>query len=1035
VTAESKAPPRIGRVYAALFVASGFSAVAYQVILSRYLQLIVGGTAYATSALLVAFMLGMSAGSALGGRMADRTAHPLRLYALAEGAIGAYCLALPLLFPYLAELYLAVAPPIEGPTGPRNLVRFALGVTAFVVPSFFMGITTPAYARALAAGREDMGRRLARLYALNVLGAALGAFVTAYVLVPRLGLVGSLALGALLNAAVCLLAWRLSRPVAEAAAIEAAAGAPLAFEHRGRARRAVVLLAVAAASGFLSFALEVVWTHLLAILIGNSVYAFGLMLGSLLLGLALGARISEGYAEPEPRAATAIGLSQMLAGAAVVATLGVWDGVPGVFLLFARSSPGFALMEGVRFAVAFGLMLPPTALLGMAFPLVMRCAAAATSGFGRGLGYAYALNTLGAVAGAVLGAYWMLPALGSLGSLRLLGALLLGTGALALLLLSRHPRRFAAAAAATCVLLLGAFAPVHWDFNSLNLAAAIYLGRSASGQGHVVFTREDPTGGLTTVVEHRGVKTLLTNGKFQGDDSEEVPIQHRLANIPTLFTSGRERALVIGLGTGVTLASLAAHGFERVTCAELSLPIVEAARGHFAGVNGAVLGWPSVELLRDDGRSVLLERDDRYDVVSVEVNSIWFAGMGSIYSEEFYRLVSRRLRRNGVLLQWFPVHHLAARNLFMVVNTVRSVFPYVSVWNHRHQGFVVASNEPLAIDLESVRADLGREGLRPFLRELQSGSPLELLSDLVVTDTEADRFLDAMAELLFASRRLVSTDVWPALEYETPKDILSNFLYFQNRATFRRFRSARPFPFRGTPLPAERALADAAFLRGWSDPRASAALAELRAASPALSRAASRWLLDELTGDDVAAASLDEDALARLRQAAPALSETVEAAAPATECREAPGFVTDPLATRARLVGTVGTTLPPTRPEAALDEQAAPGWSDGWRVRPDGVPPRLELAFDRPRRLDTVHLVTRPIDGSLVRARILGREADGRWRPLAGGGQHRDLTCGEMRVYRLPETTSPLAGLAVELQGEALSHRIALYEVWALERR
>jgi len=1026
-TEAARESPTIPFRLAALFVASGFSAVAYQVILSRYLQLVTGATAYAISALLVAFMVGISAGSAVGGRLADRTPHPLRLYALAEGAIGAYCLAFPALFPLLQDLYLLLAPPIEGPPWPRHLVRFLIGAAAFVVPSFFMGLTTPAYARALAAGRPDMGRRLARLYALNVFGASLGAFLTAYLLVPRLGLVGSMLACSLLNALVCVVAWRISRPVAaaEAAAPADASGAGPALPLA----RLLTLLVAAAASGLLSFALEIIWTHLLAILIGNSVYAFGLMLGALLLGLALGARLAESVAEPEPRAATAIGTSQVLAGAAVVATLGVWDGVPSVFLLLARSSPSFFLMEAVRFAVAFGLMLLPTALIGMAFPLVMRCVGSSPARFGRAVGLVYAVNTLGAVAGAILGSYAILPVLGSLGSLRLLGGLLAATGGVVLLALSRSRWRALGAAAAAACAAGAAWAPVHWDFNSLNVAAAIYLGRSTSGEGRLVFRREDPTGGLTTVVESRGVKTLLTNGKFQGDDSEEVPIQHRLANIPTLFTSGRERALVIGLGTGVTLASLAAHGFERVVCAELSAPIVEAAATHFAEVNGRVLSWPQVELIRDDGRSVLLEREERYDVVSVEVNSIWFAGMGAIYSDDFYRLVARRLKRHGVLLQWFPMHHLSARNLFMVVNTVRSVFPHVSVWNHRHQGFVVASREPLALDLDSLRQDLARERLAPYLAELGSGSPLELLGDLVVTDADADRFLDAMAELLFASRSLVSTDAWPALEYETPKDVLSNFLYFQNRAVFRRFRSAEPFPFRGEPLAGERRLARAAFLRGWSDPRALGALSELWSADAARSWVASRWLLDELEGDDVEGGA--GDAALRGLGGGPGLRAL---AAAEGECAPAPDYVTDPRSPPRRLVAASGTTLPPSRPEAALDDRATPEWADGWRVRPAGAPPRLELELDRPRRLESVRLVVRPIDGSLVRARLFARDPGGRWRPLAGGGGPRLAGCRDARVFRIAPTEGPVAALGVELQGEALSHRIALHEVWAVER-
>jgi spermidine synthase len=656
-------------------------------------------------------------------------------------------------------------------------------------------------------------------------------------------------------------------------------------------------------------------------------------------------------------------------------------------------------------------MLLPTAFIGMTLPLLVRCAGASPARFGRNAGLVCAAHTLGAAAGALLGAYRLLPALGSLGSLRLLAALVLLVGAAAVVALSSHRGRWLAVGAGLVGAALGAWRPVAWDLEAWNGAAAIHLGHSTRGQGQRLYRREDPTGGLTTVVESRGVKTLLANGTFQGDDGEEVPVQHRLAHVPTLLTSGRERVLVIGLGTGVTLASIAAHGFEHAVCAEPSAPIVEAARAHFAGTNGGVLDRPSVELVRDDGPSVLLERGDLYDVVSVEARSIGLAGAGAVKSDDFYRLVSRRLKRHGVLLQRFPMRPLSARSLFTVVSAVRSVFPHVSVWNHRRQGFVVASNEPLAVDVASVRADLAREGLRPYLRELASGSPLEVLGDLVVAEVDEDRFLDGMAE--------------PT----------GTFLDFQDRATLRRVRSPRPLPFRGEPLAAERSLVEAAFVHGWSDPRALAQLALTWAADASESRVASRYLLDELTGDEVEGGGPDEDPVAGLRQASPALSAMIAAAAPAAECRPAPAFVTDPRAPHRTLLDSRGLTLAPTQPEEAIDDRATPDWGEGWRVRPEGAPPWIEMAFDRPLLLDTVHVVVRPIDGSVVRARLYGRGAGGRWRPLASGGQVEDMACRDMRVYHLAPAPEPLVALGVEFQGEALSDRIAVHEVWAVERR
>ena len=1014
---------------------SGFSALAYQVILSRYAQLIVGGTAFAISALLVAFMLGMSLGSALGGRWADRTEHPLRLYALAEGAIGLYCVSFPFLFPRFTALYLSVVPPIgESSFLSRNLVRFALGVGAFVLPTFFMGITTPAFARAVASRREDSGAWLARLYGWNTFGAALGALATAYLLVPTFGLLGSMTLATAINFSIAIVAYRRSCAVEsspDGTPADAGANEPIDSKGFRWAPVLMVFLLASFASGFLSFALEIIWTHVLALLLGNSVYAFGLMLGSLLLGLSIGSVIARRLTQPPQRARAWVGVSLALAGFFVVATLGLWDKIPSVFLLFARSSPSFALMEGVRFVVAFALMLLPTAAFGITFPLTLHCATRQSVGFGAHVGRVYAVNTIGAVLGALSGPYLFLPRLGSLDSLKVLGSLLLLVGGLLILVLASFPLKRLAAGLAISSVLWVPLLPIDWDFNALNMAAAIYLGDSASDSGKLIYKREDATGGLTSVVKKREVLTLLTNGKFQGDNSEEIPIQHRLANIPTLFTPARERALVVGLGTGVTLAALAAHGFDDMVCAELSEPIIEAASKYFADVNGGITKAPKVRMVREDGRSVLLESPERYDVISVEVTTIWFAGAGSIYSREFYDLASKRLRRDGVLLQWFPIHHLSARNLFVVVNTVRSVFPHVSLWTHRHQAFVVASNQPLQLDLDSIRADQRREGMRPYLSELPSGSPLELLSDLVATDNDIDRFLNSMGELLRTKRSVVSTDSWPTLEYETPKDLLENFSFFQNRATFRRFRSTTPFPFRGAPTPREESLGQASFARGWNDPRALARLSSLWREQSDLSDAASQWLFDELTGEEALGVDLGSDPAEDLRGQTETLGAFIGRVGATRSCSPIPGFVSRVDDIPLKIVGRSGVSLDGTRPDQAVDGVLDPALAPGWRVRPDGRPVQLDVDFDTPRNVETINMVVQPIDGAIARARILGRDEVGRWHPLVSGSQEADIVCAGLRTYQLTGNPGKLTGLRVIVQGEGNSFRVALHELWA----
>lgn len=1011
---------------------SGLCAVAYQVLLGRYVQLIVGATAYAASAVLVAFMLGVSAGSAMGGLWSERSNRPLRLYALAEAGIGLYAIVFPWLFPLYGELYARLAPPpaAEVSAG-RMLARFALGVTVFLLPSFLMGATTPAFARAVAAARHEHGRWLARLYGWNTVGGAAGAFLGAYAIVPMLGMRLGLAVLAAANLAVAAIAYRLamSGPTSPSpASREAALASPAETEPAHRGPRTFFLLAFA--TGLISFGLEVVWTHLLAVLIGNSSYAFGLMLTAILTGLALGTVAASRLAEPRSRALSCIGPCLVLSGLGVVLTIPVWDDVPYLFLALRGRIASFALMEATRFGVSLLLMLVPTALLGVSFPLVLRAAVPPDGRrLARYIGLVYSVNTVGAVIGAITGAYVLLASLGSLIALKVLGAALIGTGALAMAALGRRPMERTVAAVSLAFAVLALFMPAYWDVEALNLGASIYLGGSGTHKGAVIYHAEDPTGGLTAVVQEGATRTLLTNGKFQGDNSEEVPIQHRLANIPTLFTPGRERALVIGLGTGVTAAAVASHGFRETVCAEISDPIITAAGTYFADVNGSITRAPGVRILREDGRSVLFETPQRYDVISVEVTTIWFAGAGSVYSREFYELASRRLRRNGVLLQWFPSHHISARNLYVVVNTVRSVFPYVSVWTHRHQGFVVASNQPLALDLASVRADQASPAVRPYVRELESGSPLELLSDLVVTDRDVDAFLDELRELLWLDRSLVATDAWPTLEYETPKDVLNNLAYFQNRALFERFRSQAPFAFRGEPTPTEQSLVSTAFVRGWHDPRALPRLAAAWSEHDA-GPATSRGLVDHFGNEEGEGHPASGDVLSALGRELPSLSTSLSAAARFEGCTPSPSLAPADAVSGLVAESVRGRPIGQSTPQMVVDGVVTEAWSHSFAFTADAGPARLVLRLPRPRRVLRVFVAARALDGGSLRLRILGNGEDGRWYPVTGGGEAADLSCGETRVYQLAPTAPPLSRLQVDFQADTLAGQVLVNEIW-----
>jgi spermidine synthase len=218
---------------------------------------------------------------------------------------------------------------------------------------------------------------------------------------------------------------------------------------------------------------------------------------------------------------------------------------------------------------------------------------------------------------------------------------------------------------------------------------------------------ENTQGGITTVVETTTKKpsgttvfhTLFSNGKFQGDDSTQGAAQAGVAVIPSLFTAKFDRALLIGLETGHSGYALRRTGYSNVDIAEFSPGIVKAASTYFRKLNGAVLEDPRVRLAQEDGRNMLLaDRSTKYDLITIELTSIWFAGATNLYSREFYELADQRLNPGGVLQQWVQFHHISPAEISSAVATARVVFPYVSLWFFGSQGMIVATHHPQTLD-------------------------------------------------------------------------------------------------------------------------------------------------------------------------------------------------------------------------------------------------------------------------------------------------------------------------------------------------
>ena len=757
------------RLLAALFVATGAVGLLAEQAFERMLATLLGTSTPAGAIVLAVYFAGLTAGSGLYSRLLrSRVSNPLRGYAIIEAGVGTWSLLLFLSLNHLPHLFTPFLALGAGSPALLALLRGAVAVAWIFPPTFLMGASFPAIVDSIEALRVPTpGAAMARFYSLNVAGAVVAAAAGPYLVFPLLGLDGTLLAAALLDFSVAIVAGRLAShcPVTRTSSGPAAREADESAETVSGS--GALLVTVAAVSGFLFFALEVLWIHLLQVVIGNSVFAFAAMLSTVLAGLGIGGYLVSRFRSDRPLPVTVPAALCILSALSLSLLHGRWPLVPATFERWGAIVTTFAGGELARWAEVLVQVGPTAVVLGALYPSLFRLGLFPAQNRAVTAGRLGAANAAGCVLGALSAAFLLLPLLGSEASLLAVSTAYALCGAALLLASPRGAPRTAGGLMTIGVLVVTASRP-GWDLLALTSGQHVYFGPGHVGAGsRLLFFHEDAYGGATTVVAQPtgkgGIRqTLLTNGKFQGNDTGEVLAQTAFALLPILHARNFDSALVIGLGTGRSAAVPALLGYQQIDVAEIAPGIVEAARTHFAGVNRGVLDRPGVELLLEDGRNALLLRSSTYDLVTMEVSSVWFAGSTNLYSREFYEVVRRRLRPGGIFQQWVQVHHIGSRELLSVLATVHEVFPYASFWFVGGQGVIVASPEPLAVQPAALARFASACGSLGFPAE----RPDEILKGLLSTRLLSPRDVDALARRPGIVR---NTDKNRWLEYATPR--------------------------------------------------------------------------------------------------------------------------------------------------------------------------------------------------------------------------------------------------------------------------
>jgi spermidine synthase len=778
-------------VLAILFAFTGCAGLLAEQSFEKMLTSLVGASTPAAAIVLSVYFLGLTLGSWLYARYRRSTWNPLRTYALLEGGVAVWAILLALSHKGLVVLLTPLLRLGVDQFWLLQSLRFLVACLWILPPTMLMGATFPAVVDALALLRVPQPRRaLSRFYALNLLGAIVGALIGPYWIFSSIGLVGALLFTGLIDGIASGLAFRLSQ-IFHLRTIGDSSETPLSIT--AIARRHKILIAIAFFSGFLFFSLEVVWTHLMGVSIGASIYAFAAMLALVLMGLGLGGALSTMlFPERKPISAWVIGVMFLIGSLLLIWQFGSWPEVPMLYMVWGGGLTTFSQGELLRWIQAGRLLLPPTIVFGMVYPALFRMDSFPSEDRARIAAMMSAGNSIGCVLGALAAGFIMIPKLGSEASLKFAGLLALLSGALIAWFYTQGAKRWILMVGS--VVLLGTWTGLDsWNRLALTNGGNVYFRPYQVNPGsELLFFHEDTLGGITTVIQNgyqlegkpAKAKILLTNGKFQANDSGEVHAQTGLAIIPILHAPKLERALVIGLGSGHSAAIVRELGFQRIDIAEISPGIVLAAKTHFAHINDQILDQPNVRLFLEDGRNQLLLNNTQYDLITMEISSIWFAGSTSLYSREFYELAKKRLRTGGIMQQWIQVHHLGTEEVGSVLATMRQVFPYVSFWFVGGQGILVASNEPLALRSERLESLLVQNPWRDQNQSEIKTKVGNLLSTRVLAPDDTDRMLQRV-------EFPINTDGNRYLEYASPKYNLSplnhapiNILQFSRFATF-----------------------------------------------------------------------------------------------------------------------------------------------------------------------------------------------------------------------------------------------------------
>jgi len=730
-----------------LFAGSGFSALIYEIVWYQLLQLAIGSTSVSLGVLLATFMGGLCIGSILLPRLGFGGRHPLRVYAALEFGIGIFGILVLFGMPLINRAYIS-----GSAIGmPGMLLRGLIAAVCMLPPTILMGASLPA----IVGWIDSTPRGVSWwgfLYGGNTLGAVLGCVAAGFYLLRVYDMAVATYFAVTVNILVALVSlWLAGKTPAHATTAELAAPAnltaPLPALPADVASNWTIYLTIAL-SGASALGAEVVWTRLVGMLLGSTVYVFSIILAVFLLGLAIGGGIGA-WVLRKMNARLALGWSQILLALAIAWTAYmITDSLPYWPALLTTGPAETFRGELIRCLVA---ILPPTIFWGASFPLAMGAIVAPGAESGRTVGGVYAANTLGAIIGALGVSLILIPAIGTQQCQRLL---LLLAAASALFVLVPYIREHRSKSASAVLLVSLAVAVLlAWRIDPIP-GKVIAYGRwisSKSPSSKVLYTVEGINSSVAITQWDDGAVEVDVNGHVEATTEPfDMKLQRMVGHLPALLHPHPVSVLGIGFGAGVSAGTFTTYpSIEKITVCEIEPVIPPTSTRYFAQQDYDVLHNPKTQIIYDDARHYVLTTTNKYDIIASDPLDVFVKGTAAIYSKEYFEAVKAHLNPGGMFSLYVPLYETDERTIKSELATFFAAFPNGTVWANTigGQGYdmvFMGQAEPLKINLDEIQQRLSKPeyaAVAQSLREIGVNSAVDLVSTFTAQKSDLASWL------------------------------------------------------------------------------------------------------------------------------------------------------------------------------------------------------------------------------------------------------------------------------------------------------